>query len=306
MTSQLPTAIQAWLDALAQSGKSRDTCGAYRRGIRHFWRWYTQVYQTPFEPNRVMPRDIRDWKAHQQQVDGAAPATVNQRLSAVKQFFHWAQQNDLSQQNPTTDIHAIRRQPGKIKSLKSNAYRRLLRAAQGHWRDTAIVEVLGGTGLRVSELLNLRVGDLEIRPRSGTLTVRYGKGGSYREIPLTHDVRQALQIYLETDHPAPTDHHQPLWWGRDGALSHRSSITRLLDKYAIRAGLPRVTPHMLRHTFATRYLNANPDDLRGLAQLLGHTSLDTVMIYTEPSLHELDQRLERMERHLPPGERPIS
>src|SRR5690606_20601578 len=86
-----------------------------------------------------------------------------------------------------------------------------------------------------------------------------------------------------------------LWWGRDGALEHRSSITRLLDKYAIRAGIQKVTPHMLRHTFATRYLNANPDDLRGLARLLGHSSLNTVMIYTEPTLDDLNQRLERME-----------
>ena len=114
MTSQLPTAFQTWLDVLAQSGKSRDTCGAYQRGIRHFWRWYTHVYQTPFDPDRVMPRDIRDWKAHQQQVDGAAPATVNQRLSAVKQFFRWAQQNDWCRRNPTADTHAIRWQPGKM------------------------------------------------------------------------------------------------------------------------------------------------------------------------------------------------
>lgn len=306
MSSQLPIMIQAWLDVLAQNGKSRDTCGAYGRGIRHFWRWYIHVYQATFDPDQVMSRDIRDWKAHQQQVEGAAPATVNQRLSAVKQFFRWAQQNDLSRQNPTTDTHAIRRQQGKIKSLEPTPYRRLLRAARGHRRDTAIVEVLGGTGLRVGELLNLQVGDLEIRPRSGILTVRYSKGGGYREIPLTYDVRQALQTYLEADHPAPQDHQQPLWWGRDGALTHRSSITRLLDKYAIRAGLPRVTPHMLRHTFATRYLNANPDDLRGLAQLLGHASLDTVMIYTEPTLSELDQRLERMERNLPPDEQQLS
>jgi site-specific recombinase XerD len=78
-------------------------------------------------------------------------------------------------------------------------------------------------------------------------------------------------------------------------LSHRSSVTRMLEKYAIQAGLAPVNPHALRHTFATRYLNANPSDLRGLARLLGHTSLDTVMIYTEPNLDDLSARMERVE-----------
>lgn len=78
-------------------------------------------------------------------------------------------------------------------------------------------------------------------------------------------------------------------------LEYRSSITRLLEKYAIRAGIEKVTPHMLRHTFATRYLKANPDDLRGLARLLGHSDLNSVMIYTEPTLDDLNERLERME-----------
>ena len=69
----------------------------------------------------------------------------------------------------------------------------------------------------------------------------------------------------------------------------------MLERYAIQAGIEPVNPHALRHTFATRYLKANPDDLRGLARLLGHSSLDTVMIYTEPSLDDLTQRMERVE-----------
>ena len=78
-------------------------------------------------------------------------------------------------------------------------------------------------------------------------------------------------------------------------MNHRSSVTRMLEKYAIQAGLESVNPHALRHTFATRYLNANPDDLRGLARLLGHASLNTAMVYTEPNLDDLTQRMERVE-----------
>jgi site-specific recombinase XerC len=93
----------------------------------------------------------------------------------------------------------------------------------------------------------------------------------------------------------PDDPAAPLWinrWGK--ALSHRSSVMRMLETYAQRSGLEDINPHMLRHTFATRYLKANPDDLRGLARLLGHSNLNTVMIYTEPDFDDLVERMERM------------
>ena len=83
--------------------------------------------------------------------------------------------------------------------------------------------------------------------------------------------------------------------GKKGPLSHRSSVMRMLQKYSAVVGIKDLHPHMLRHTFANRYLRANPDDVRGLARLLGHANLNTVMIYTEPDLDDLAQRMERME-----------
>ena len=155
-----------------------------------------------------------------------------------------------------------------------------------------------GTGLRVNELLALTRGDVELRERSGKVIVRHAKGGQYREVPLTLDCRQALQAYLEADHPQPDEPDSPLWFGKKGPLSHRSSVMRMLQKYGERVGIKNLHPHQLRHTFATRYLAANPDDLRGLARLLGHANLNTVMIYTEPDMEDLAQRMERMElRH---------
>jgi len=78
-------------------------------------------------------------------------------------------------------------------------------------------------------------------------------------------------------------------------LTQRSSVLRILQKYALQAGVPDIHPHALRHSFAIRYLKHNPGDLRGLAALLGHTSLDTVMLYTEPSLADLAERVEKMD-----------
>ena len=286
---------EGWLDHLDRQGKSPHTRRAYAQGLRHFRDWYAHTYGSDFTPDQVMPRDVRDWKAHQQAVEGAKPATINQRLVALTRFFRWARTQGHCREDPTEAVGHIRLSPRQPKALEKRALRRLLRAARGHRRDYAMLEMLAGTGLRVGELLALQVGDVQINERSGQVTVRHGKGGGYREVPLTLDVRKALSAYLEEAHPDPDNPEAPLWVGPHGGVRHRSSVTRLLDKYALQAGLEPVNPHALRHTFATRYLNANPGDLRGLARLLGHTSLDTVMIYTEPRLEDMTERMERVE-----------
>lgn len=296
MTTSLSVSIYPeWLVHLQQQGKSQHTVRAYRRGLTHFSHWYATTYGAVFVPDEVMPRDVRDWKAYQQAVEQIAPATLNQRLVAITRFFRWARSQGLCRENPAEDVPSIRLESRQPKALKPIHLRKLLRAAREDLRDYAMLELLAGAGLRVGELLELKIGDVEINERSGQLTVRRGKHDNYREIPLTLDVRKALSAYLNAEHPDRANPESPLWIGTRGKLSHRSSVTRMLEKYAIRAGIEAVNPHALRHTFATRYLNANPSDLRGLARLLGHTSLDTVMIYTEPNMEDLTARMERVE-----------
>jgi integrase/recombinase XerD len=294
MTGSQHAYVSNWLKNLDKQGKNHHTLAAYRRALEHFIRWSETAYGKPFDPGRVMARDVRDWKAHQQIVEKVAPATVNLRLVALSHFFEWAHQQDLSQADPTADIYALRLLPRETKALDRRDVRRLLRAANHHPRDFAILEVLIGIGVRVGELLGLCIGDVEIGERSGKLTIRQTKHGGYREIPLTLDVRKALSTYLET-HPETDNPDAPLWIGNSGGLSHRSSVMRILNKYALIAGLGRISPHTLRHIFATRYLKANKGDLRGLARLLGHVSLNTVMIYTETDMEDLAERMERVE-----------
>jgi len=293
--TELPPVVQSWLNHLHRQGKSEHTIAAYRRGVAHFVRWSETTYGEAFDPARVIPRDVRDWLAHQQTVEKARPATINQRLTALKRFFAWAVREGHARTDPTADVSGLRLPQRRPKALTDKEVRRLLRAvhAEGNVRDIAMVEVLLGTGIRVGELLALRVGDVVIRERSGVLTVRRGKHGQYRQVPLTAPVRKALAAYLEV-HPERENPDAPLWWGQRGPLKDRSAVLRILRKYALRAGIDDFGPHTLRHTFATRYLAANPGDLRGLAALLGHASLNTVMVYTEPRLEDLAERMERV------------
>ncbi len=294
--------VGTWLEHLMLQGRRPHTIKAYRRSWLHLGQWYQRIYNEVCDPARLMARDIRDWKSYQQSVEKAAPSTINQRLVAIFSFYKWALARDQVTNDPTLDIATIRLPRRQPKSLSRRQLRQFLRAVHngGSRRDIAIVEMLVGTGLRVGELLQLQVEDIVLRERSGWVIVHEGKRDGYREVPLIKEVRQALNAYLGSHFGhLPNDQidqldGRPLWWGKHGPLTHRSSILRILQRYALRTQLDSISPHMLRHTFASNYLQANPDDLRGLAALLGHSDLNTVMIYTEPTQQEVANRMERM------------
>jgi len=307
MTATPHPAIEQWLADLDNRGKSHSTISTYRRGLLHFSRWSTQTYGQPFDPTAIITRDVADWKAHQQTVEKATPNTINVRLGAVSRFFAWAVKQGLARENPAAEVPGIRLTPRQPQALDKVYVRRLLRhiSKGGQLRDIAIAELLLGTGLRVSELLALQSGDVTLNERSGQVVVRRGKGAVHRTVPLTTTVRRALQAYLDSpafqawqrDNPELAA-DLPLWVGERGALKDRSGIFLLLRKYARLAGLDpdQLSPHVLRHTFATRYLAANPGDFRGLADLLGHANINTVMIYTVPSTDDLADRMETAEQ----------
>ncbi len=291
-----PTVSQ-WTAELNRQAKSKSTIETYRRGLLHFSRWSEQTYGEEFDPASIIPRDVEDWKAYQQTVEKAKPNTINSRLVAVSRYFKWAVKQKLARDNPAAGIAGLRLQRRRPMALDKVYVRRLLRQVNrgSSKRDAALVELLMGAGLRVSETLALQRGDVTLNDRSGQVVVRRGKGSVHRSVPLTAKVRKALQAYLD-DHP-DLDDDAPFWVGERGHLKDRSGIFYMLKKYARLAGLDEslISAHILRHTFATRYLTAHPGDLRGLAAILGHANLNTVMIYTEPSTADMAARMEQAE-----------
>ncbi len=296
--------VEDWLGHLNRAGKSAATITSYRRGLAHFAAWSKQTYGQDFDPAAIIPRDIADWKSFQQTVEKAAPATINTRLAAVSSFFRWGQAQGYIVTDPSANISSLRIPKRHPQALDEKSTRRLLRAVHkaGNLRDVAMVEILLGTGIRVSELLNLEMGDFTIHERSGWLVIRQSKNRQPRTIPISAPVRSALTAYLAQS-PKPTrlkSENALLWTGERGPLTDPSGVVKMLKKYAYQAGLDTsISPHVLRHTFATRYLAANPDDLRGLAELMGHASLETVMIYTAPRPEELARRMEKVEQNYP-------
>jgi site-specific recombinase XerD len=201
--------------------------------------------------------------------------------------------------------------------LKDREVNALLRAAQ-HTRyaarDYAVLQLLLQTGMRIGECAALNYEDIVFGERSGSVTIRAGKGNKTRSVPLNGSARTALANYvaarlgvapslaaIATAWPRrqPGATPTPLWRSQKGGRLSTSTIRAMIDalvRDCAARGLvpPDTSAHTLRHTFGLNYLKANPGDLFGLATLLGHTSLDTTRIYGQPTSDQLAARVDRL------------
>jgi integrase/recombinase XerC len=291
--------IARYCAELQRQGRSMGTVAGYVADLQLFIRWQEQSIGEAFTPTRVVPLDVRSYRGHLQTVVGLAPATINRRLQALRSFFRWAHAQGLVREDPATGIEAVvtTRQQYAPKALTSQQVNRMLRQAQAGRhakRDYALLQIMLQAGLRVGEVATLRVDDVELHERSGKARIRAGKGGKERSVPLNATVRKALDSYL-TVRPAVTGVDQFFVSQKGRAMTVRA-IEGVVEECARRAGLEveRITAHMLRHTFAARFLEAHSGQLVELAALLGHADLNTTALYTQPSFADVAAKLEAL------------
>jgi site-specific recombinase XerD len=289
---QHPQTIQDFIGELERQEISALTRESYYYDLVNFASWYTSTNGEPFSPASIAPTDVRDYKAHLQTVEKRAPATINRRLAALRKFFQWAKAEGTVRELPTEPVKGIKRDPLSPKALDKRELDRLIREAfkDGSKRNLAILHTLKGTGLRVAELCDLELSDVQISERKGQLVVRSGKRSRHRIVPLNADVRRALSDYLAV-RPKAADSH--LFIGQRGEGLKEQAVQNVVSKYARLAGLEKVSPHTLRHSFATQSLRAGVD-LVSVAKLLGHQRLETTAIYTQPSQRDLEQAVEKL------------
>src|SRR5215207_9421749 len=200
--------ITTFLTDLARQPRSAKTWQAYRSDLNLFASWLTQSTGDAFAAETLTRIDVRDYKQHLFAVEGRAAATVNRRLAALRTFCGWAKRTGRVSELATAGIGDVPVPRQAPKALDERSVDRVLRRAEqsGNHRDHAILMTLRHTGIRVAELCDLRMGDVITRERSGTLTVRAGKGMKQRSVPLNADVRRALATYLnEERHGASAD-----------------------------------------------------------------------------------------------------
>ena len=295
----LGEALLAEFDA---SLRSQDLSPATARGYRHdldrFRSWIAPAGSVPF--GRITAVDLVNYRQQLVRTERLEATTVNRKIQALKKLFRWARETGRAKLDVSADLRFLPlgkrlRPPG----LTEPEVQSLLRAAgqTRHGlakRNYALVALLVESGLRVGEVCQLRLGDLNLRDRSGRVRVLEGKGRKQREVPLNSNARRALRLYLAArENPQPEDH--VFLSERGGKPLALRTVQATLAELGQRARIRRlpVTPHLMRHTFALRYLKHNPGKLVELATLLGHESLDTTALYTRPTAEQLAATVEK-------------
>lgn len=290
----MPHWISAFLEAqLAERDSSANTLDSYARDLRGFADWLTA------RDLHFATTDRADIEAYliTCEAEGLAQTTRARRLSSIKQLFRFAFEEGWRDTDPAQPIKGPGRARRLPKSLTEDEVSRLLQAAHAQkthpLRTACMMDLIYATGLRVSELVSLPMTAARGDPRM--ILVR-GKGGTERLVPLSPPARASLAAWVAHREDRETLARQkgkrgsPFLFPSRGRLGHvtRQSFHGLIKRLAVEAGISpaKVTPHTMRHAFATHLL-ANGADLRSIQTMLGHANLDTTEIYT----HVLDERL---------------
>jgi len=292
------------LDRFADSlwlndGLARNTIESYRRDVAQFALWLTQTERSSLLV--AGPAELHRHLAWQVEHKRAKPRTTSRLVSSLKRFFQFAVREGLREDDPAAELDSPKLPRSLPKSLSENEVEALLEApnvetAQG-LRDRAMLETLYASGLRVSELVGLKT--VQVSLDMGVVRV-LGKGSKERLSPLGEEAVAWIEKYQrEARGPLLSGKRSDAMFvtARGGPMT-RQAFWKLVQRYALVAGIPRaISPHTLRHAFATHLINHGAD-LRVVQLLLGHADISTTQIYT----HVARERLKQLHRkHHPRG-----
>jgi integrase/recombinase XerD len=265
--------------ALLAARRAPRTVDAYRRDLEH-------IEAHLAKPVATASVDELEGYVASLRAEGRSPATLARRAAAARTFFRHLQLIDRRADNPAAGISLPRRTRKLPRTLSAGEAARLVEAARGvtprALRDRALVELLYGAGLRISEALALEKASVDLDDR---LVRVLGKGGKERVVPVGREAVEALRRYLARGRPHLDRRHRPeLFLNAKGGPLTRSGAFLILRRLAVVAGLDpgRIHPHLLRHSYATHLLEGGAD-LRSVQEMLGHADLSTTELYTHVS-----------------------
>jgi integrase/recombinase XerC len=294
----LRSAIAQFLKYLAnERNASALTIKAYREDLFALVDWLQATRGEIPQAGSLSPQELRTFQAALQEA-GYARTSISRKLASLRSFYKFAMRQGIAANNPAKPLRNPRQQRKLPHVLSNQEVGRLLNAppASGSagLRDRAILETIYSAGLRVSELVGLRDGDLD---RAEQIVRVRGKGRKERISPLGSYAVKAIDAYARkrVRHPQVESlgRDAPVFVNRFGRGLTTRSIGRMLEKYIVQSDLDtRTSPHTLRHSFATHLLDRGAD-IRSVQELLGHKSLATTQIYTHVSAANLRQVYER-------------
>ncbi len=275
------------LDFLAylelERGLSRNTLEAYRNDLQQYGAF---LDRRGIDPLAVTTGDLRAFVSEIE----AAPATVQRKIACLRSFHRYLRREQILERDPTAELRAPRSRARLPKVLSRDEVGSLLRQPRGNspaaLRDRALLETMYACGLRASEAITLELSQLDLE---AGIVRPHGKGSKERIVPVGSAALRSLREYLERGRPKLVglrDEPRVFLNARGGRLS-RQGLYKIVQRHARAAGLEqRMSPHTLRHTFATHLL-AGGCDLRSLQEMLGHADIGTTQIYTHLSPERL-------------------
>jgi len=273
--------ILAFIQYLSvERGLSKNTLESYQRDLVSFESFLKKTYDlSVLEARRT---HLLSYLSHLQ-LSGRANSTISRNLASLRSFYHYLLQSEIVQIDPTVHVDTPKIEKRLPKVLTVHEVERLLAAPipnnPAGMRDKAMLELLYATGIRVTELMSITLPDLNL---SAGFLKCVGKGSKERIIPIGQVAQQALQEYLQhaRDKLLRNTPTQALFLNHLGERMSRQGFWKILKKYSREAGVMKdITPHTLRHSFATHLLERGAD-LRSVQEMLGHSDISTTQIYT--------------------------
>lgn len=292
--TQLEEAQRPWLDTLlAARGLAMSTVSSYGQDASNFFLFLAELGHENTELNEELIFLYMAWLRSREN----SATTMARRLSALRSFFSFAVRHKIISENPAKLLDNPKLPFHLPEVLQQSEIALLLNipdsSKPGGMRDRCILEMLYATGMRVSELCNLKINDLDMQRG---LALVFGKGSKERLVPLHNLMLQLLEDYIKSWRPRFMPAGPFLFINRSGKGLTRQYIWKLVKKYAQQAGISsNLSPHSFRHSFATHLLEGGAD-LRSVQILLGHASIATTEIYT----HIQAERLTRIHRQFHP------
>ena len=286
---------------LATLGRSNVTIKNYLEVLKLFGEWYKETYEIEkVSFNKVSAIDLLSYRSYLQYEKRHKTATINQHVAALRNFFTFLYVKGVITEPIITGLKPLSKPylrspdvPKRAQILK--LFRMVDTTNDRGKRDFAILQLFVQCGLRLSEVANIELSDINVSERRGTLKIAGGKGDQQREISLNRTVRHAIKVYLEVRKNIPDI--KKLFISQMNRPLSRRSIHHLTKTYLESAGMPDLSCHDLRHLFATNLYNRHKDILL-VKEALGHKTLESTLRYSHKTKEELASAMEDSELNI--------
>jgi site-specific recombinase XerD len=285
------TMLNEYIIWLQNRGKMESTIESYIKIIERFMKWYLESYDSELD-EKILPLHIRNYKSYLLTVKKLNAKTINNNLSAIKSYCDFMISKGIIDTNPVIDdfFISIQKDTASPPSLDDRTFNKLKEAVvrYGTARDIAIFYTLAYTGIRVSELCNIRLNDIT----KDELVIYYGKGGKQRKIPLNKTVREAIDKWLEEREKYKHSDLDYLFITRKGKLD-RTTVYLMVKEFCRIANITPVGPHQLRHYFC-KHAQESGFTAVEVTALVGYSGITVKQMHINPSMQELKEKIEKL------------